>query len=294
MKKIPVDITALIARIAIGVIFIAHGWQKWQNGTDATTQMFTQYGVPQPQLAATATMIAELAGGALLILGLFVRVAALVLLAVTVGAIIFVHGRHGIYIADNGWELVGALGAASLLLMGTGGGRIGLDGIFLGLHRRTKARQEAEEQLAVTRQARDEAERKVAEARSEVQQAEAARAAAASEAASAKLDERAAAVRAEEADREDGRFHESVRVLKDYPGEKSAGTQAAGSGTPPQRETPEPPRPQQDAPQQDTPRPQQDAQGLGSSQQGNGLSEQDHRDIDELLSDEDRRPGGSP
>ncbi|NUT43754.1 MAG: DoxX family membrane protein [Thermoactinospora sp.] len=143
MGKIVYDLGALIARVTIGVIFIAHGWQKWQNGLDATTQMFVQAGVPMPEAAATFTAMAELGGGALLVIGLITRVVALVLLAVTIGAIAYVHIYNGIFVTDGGWELVGALGAGCLLLMVAGPGRISLDGLFGGVMRRNKERKEA-------------------------------------------------------------------------------------------------------------------------------------------------------
>ncbi|MFI6483917.1 DoxX family membrane protein [Nonomuraea sp. NPDC050663] len=143
MGKIVYDLGALIARVTIGVIFIAHGWQKWQNGLDATTQMFVQAGVPMPEAAATFTAVAELGGGALLVIGLITRIVALALLAVSVGAIAYVHIYNGIFVTDNGWELVGALGAGCLLLMVAGPGRISLDGLFGGVMRRNKERKEA-------------------------------------------------------------------------------------------------------------------------------------------------------
>ncbi|WP_157251924.1 DoxX family protein [Nonomuraea typhae] len=132
------DLAALIARVTIGVIFVAHGWQKWQAGPGSIAQMFTQSGVPYPELAAGFTTIAELVGGSFLILGMLVRVAALALLAVSAGAIIFVHAKNGIFVADMGWELVGALGACCLLLLATGGGRIGVDGIVNAFFRRRR------------------------------------------------------------------------------------------------------------------------------------------------------------
>ncbi|MFD9942057.1 DoxX family protein [Nonomuraea sp. NPDC059023] len=127
--KLAFDLAALISRVTIGVIFVAHGWQKWQNGLGPTSQMFTQSGVPQPELAAGFTTVAELVGGSFLIIGLLTRLAALALLCVSLGAIIFVHGKNGIFVTDMGWELVGALGAACLLLLAAGAGRISVDSI---------------------------------------------------------------------------------------------------------------------------------------------------------------------
>ncbi|WP_217370157.1 DoxX family protein [Nonomuraea antri] len=148
MKRVLFDVAALIARVAIGVIFVAHGWQKWQNGLGATTQGFRQMGIPMPELAAGFASVVETVGGICLILGLGVRVVALLLLANMIGAIAFVHAGNGVFATDNGWELPGALAAISLLFLALGGGRIGLDGIIRAATRRRAERRAAEEDIA--------------------------------------------------------------------------------------------------------------------------------------------------
>ncbi|WP_336207494.1 DoxX family protein [Nonomuraea sp. LPB2021202275-12-8] len=148
MKRVVFDIAALIARVIIGVIFIAHGWKKWQGGLGATAEGFAESGVPMPQVAAAFTTVAETVGGAMLILGLAVRLAALALLVVTIGAFIFVHAPNGIFVQEGGWEFVGALSAASLLFLALGGGRLGLDGILNATFKRRSQRRRAEQDLA--------------------------------------------------------------------------------------------------------------------------------------------------
>ncbi|MFB4292985.1 DoxX family protein [Nonomuraea sp. ATR24] len=148
MKRVVFDIAALIARVVIGVIFLAHGLQKWQAGLGATSGMFAESGVPMPQLAAAFVTVAETVGGILLILGLLVRPAALVLLIGMIGAAVFVHAPNGIFVQQGGWELVGALGAASLLFLALGGGRFGLDGILGVVYRRRAERRAAERDAA--------------------------------------------------------------------------------------------------------------------------------------------------
>ncbi|MEU7003299.1 DoxX family membrane protein [Nonomuraea sp. NPDC046570] len=149
MKRVLFDIAALISRVTIGVIFLAHGLQKWQGaGLEGITQGFTQLNIPLPQLAAGFTMTAETIGGLFLIIGLLVPLAALAVLGVALGALIFVHAPNGIFIADGGWELVGALGAACLLLAVLGGGRFSVDGLLLGAYRRRNERRAAEAEAA--------------------------------------------------------------------------------------------------------------------------------------------------
>ena len=111
------DVAALIARILVGVVFIAHGWQKLAvNGIEGTSGFFGQVGVPLPTLSAWVAALLEVVGGVALILGLGVPVAGLLLAADMVGAYLFVHVGRGIFVDGGGAELVMALGAASLLL----------------------------------------------------------------------------------------------------------------------------------------------------------------------------------
>src|SRR5699024_2296639 len=64
------DIVTVIARIGLGAIVIAHGWQKFNEWTVAgAAESFSQMGVPLPDLAAPFSTFVELIGGALLILG---------------------------------------------------------------------------------------------------------------------------------------------------------------------------------------------------------------------------------
>ncbi|MBB5083671.1 DoxX family protein [Nonomuraea endophytica] len=139
--RVVFDLAVLIARVTIGAIFVAHGWQKWQNGLGPTSQMFAQAGVPQPELVSGITTMAELVGGSFLIIGLLTRLAALALLCISVAAIAFVHGKNGIFVGDLGWEFVATLGAACLLLLAVGAGRISMDGIVSTILRRRAAKQ---------------------------------------------------------------------------------------------------------------------------------------------------------
>ncbi|GAA3473056.1 DoxX family membrane protein [Nonomuraea roseola] len=148
LKRITSDLALLAARIVVGVIFMAHGLQKWQGGLENTTAMFSQLGVPSPQLAAVFATAVEIIGGAMLIIGLGVRLAAVLLFADMVGAGYFVESRSGVFNSTPRWELVVALAAACLLLMALGGGRLGVDGL---LHRsRLRRRDRRETEAAAT------------------------------------------------------------------------------------------------------------------------------------------------
>ncbi|WP_260478131.1 DoxX family protein [Nonomuraea sp. WAC 01424] len=154
MKRVLFDVAALISRVVLGVIFVAHGWQKWQGGLGAAAAEFREMGVPMPGLSAGFAAIVELIGGVLLILGLLVRPVALLLLIDMIGAIVFVHIGRGVLSQNGGWELPGARGALALMLAALGGGRIGLDGIVNTMFRRRRERRIAEDDLAAHRPVR--------------------------------------------------------------------------------------------------------------------------------------------
>ncbi|MFP5347391.1 MAG: DoxX family protein [Actinomycetes bacterium] len=130
------DLAILLTRVAVGLVFFAHGWQKlFQNGIDGTAAFFEQVGVPAGPVAAWLAALVELAGGAALILGLAVPVAGLLLLVNMLGAFAFVHAGSGLFVDQGGYELVLVLGAASLLLAVIGAGRFSVDHLVGGRRR---------------------------------------------------------------------------------------------------------------------------------------------------------------
>ncbi|GLY28193.1 membrane protein [Kineosporia sp. NBRC 101731] len=125
------DVVILIARVALGVVFIAHGWQKFStNGMDATAAGFDGMGIPAATAAAWFAMTVELVGGILLIAGLLVPLVGILLAGNMLGALWFAHRDAGLFAQDGGYEYVLILAAFSLLLAGVGAGRISLDRVI--------------------------------------------------------------------------------------------------------------------------------------------------------------------
>lgn len=122
----------LIGRVVLGIVFIAHGWQKFsENGMDATVKGFEGMGIPAPTLSAYFTVGAEIIGGALLILGALLPLAGLALTGVMLGAMFFVHLEGGFYNMNGGYEYVLMLAAASIAIGFSGGGALALDSLWL-------------------------------------------------------------------------------------------------------------------------------------------------------------------
>ena len=130
-----IDLGLLILRVAIGAVFFVHGLQKltgWWGGPglDGIESMMDRGGWSQPLATGILLMVGELAGGALLILGLASPLAAGALLAVAIDAWLFRQGASaGLqHFAPDGPEFEAVLVAATAALVLTGPGRISLDG----------------------------------------------------------------------------------------------------------------------------------------------------------------------
>jgi putative oxidoreductase len=113
---------ALLLRVALGVMFIAHGLLKVLVFTLPGTVGFFQ-SVGLPGFLAYVTIVAEIAGGAALIAGFQVRWIALALVPVLLGAT-WVHSGNGWLFtsAKGGWEYPAFLTIAALTqaLLGAG------------------------------------------------------------------------------------------------------------------------------------------------------------------------------
>lgn len=121
----------LLSRILLGVILIAHGWDKFQlTGLAGVTGYFDSLGIPAAAVAAPVVALIELLGGILLILGLFTPIASVVVTVVMVGAALFAHLSNGLFVTEGGWELVGAIAAGTLALAAVGAGRYSLDALI--------------------------------------------------------------------------------------------------------------------------------------------------------------------
>lgn len=114
---------ALVLRLSLGVMYLAHGLLKLIVFTPAgTAGYFGSLGLPP--VLAYATIGAEIAGGLLLIVGLGTRIVAFGLVPLLVGALVLAHGDKGwLFTAPGGgWEYPAFLIAASVAagLLGDG------------------------------------------------------------------------------------------------------------------------------------------------------------------------------
>lgn len=127
------DVGLLLTRVLLGVVLIAHGWEKLvTNGAGATGEFFDSVGVPAAQAAAVFAGVVELAGGILLVVGLLNQVVAALVVVVMLGAYLFVHQGAGIFATNGGWELVAVIALAAVVFGLVGPGRYSLDALIAG------------------------------------------------------------------------------------------------------------------------------------------------------------------
>lgn len=119
---------ATILRIALGIIYIAHGYAAlFVYGPRATVAMQRSLGLPLPEVGAWYVILAHGVGGALLILGLWTRWAALVNLPIMAGAFFLVHLKEGFFMGPKGgYEFALLVLAATLTQVFVGPGALAL------------------------------------------------------------------------------------------------------------------------------------------------------------------------
>ncbi|EDY16962.1 DoxX family protein [Chthoniobacter flavus Ellin428] len=79
----------------MGYGFMEHGWAKLAHGPANFERLLGQIGAPLPHLTSWVVPAVELLGGAAILLGAYVSVAAIPLIAVMLVATFTVHLRYG-------------------------------------------------------------------------------------------------------------------------------------------------------------------------------------------------------
>ena len=125
------DASALIARLALGIVILPHGLQKLLGmfggaGFTATVDYFVSSGLPA--FLAVLIIIGEAFGALGLILGFLSRLAALGIAIIMLGAILTVNIKFGFFMnwtgtqAGEGFEFhILAIGLALVVLLKGGG-----------------------------------------------------------------------------------------------------------------------------------------------------------------------------
>jgi putative oxidoreductase len=130
------SIGLLIARIAIGAIFLWSGFGKLGSLTEFTAGM-VERGVPSAQILAPLGAAVEFAAALALILGVWTRLAAAALAVFTVVATLIAHRFWDFPAPDQRLQTIQfmknlAIFGGLAALVATGSGRFGIDRILRG------------------------------------------------------------------------------------------------------------------------------------------------------------------
>ncbi len=118
-----VDLAALLLRLSLGIMFLAHGLLKVLVFTMPGTVGFFE-SVGFPGFLAYLVTFAEIAGGLLLIAGIATRAVAIALVPVLLGATYVHFGAGWVFSNENGgWEYPAFLVVATIVQALLGSGR---------------------------------------------------------------------------------------------------------------------------------------------------------------------------
>ncbi|MES1174141.1 MAG: DoxX family protein [Myxococcales bacterium] len=129
----------LLGRLSVGLLFLSTGWGK-AHSLDKVTKFFIELKIPMPALNAVVVAYSELVCGALLVVGLFTRLATIPLIVSMVVAIMTakladIHGVFDLVGADEFTYL-----CVLVMLAVIGPGKVSLDELltrsWLGSERR--------------------------------------------------------------------------------------------------------------------------------------------------------------
>ena len=118
--------TTILIRLMVGIVFLSEGIQKFLFAEYRGAGRFEKIGLPNPEFLGGFVGTFEIICGALIVIGLFTRLASIPLLIIMIVAI--VTTKADVYIKDGFWELLHGsltdwamlLGSVFLLIEGGG------------------------------------------------------------------------------------------------------------------------------------------------------------------------------
>jgi putative oxidoreductase len=145
-----VNTALLVLRLVPGLLFIGHGLQKLvpakysppllhASGPSAAAGFFEQLGLRPGLPFVFAAGLAEIGGGFLIASGLVTPLGTALLAAVMTVAVVAVHLRHGIWVAEGGFEFALLMLASVYVVSALGPGSLSIDswagiGNWTGIH----------------------------------------------------------------------------------------------------------------------------------------------------------------
>ena len=122
-------IVLTLLRITVGVIMMAHGWQKL-TALHETQAAFAGMGIPYPEVSAYLAVCGELLGGLGILLGLLTPFAALGIICVMLVAVFHVHWDNDLMAQNNGFEYPLMILTVAIYFAVRGAGPYSLDALL--------------------------------------------------------------------------------------------------------------------------------------------------------------------
>lgn len=145
MKKLfstnPQNVSALVARLALGIVVFPHGAQKllgWFGGYGFNGSMgFLTGPAGLPWLVALLVVIIEFFGSLLLIFGFATRIAAFCIICEFIGVVLSTHIHNGFFMnwyavsqKGEGFEYFILLFGLAIITLINGGGKASVDSVI--------------------------------------------------------------------------------------------------------------------------------------------------------------------
>lgn len=92
---LPASWYAIPLRLIVGLGFVEHGYAKLARGPDAFIAILHAIGMPLPHLLGWATIVVEVVGGLLILVGALIPIAAVPMIVVLLVATFTVHLPNG-------------------------------------------------------------------------------------------------------------------------------------------------------------------------------------------------------
>jgi putative oxidoreductase len=123
------DAVALLLRLVLGVVMIAHGCNHWRGGgrIAGTARWFTGLGLTHGTLQAWLSVVTEIGAGVLLLAGLLTPLACAAVISVMLVAGLLAHRPHGFFVFREGYEYVLTLAVVAVSVAALGPGSVSLD-----------------------------------------------------------------------------------------------------------------------------------------------------------------------
>lgn len=129
--KMFADVAPLVLRVALGVIFAWHGYDKiFNTGLEGVAGFLGSIGIPLPGIMVYVLAYGELVFGLFLVVGFLTHWSAKYAVIVALVAFFLVHMQNGFAVSNGGYEFIMLIFAAAVSVMITGAGKYSVDAMW--------------------------------------------------------------------------------------------------------------------------------------------------------------------